>query len=817
MKTGSRSAIATAVLCLLFCAAARASEQVSLVSLDATRTSTGAQLDIRTSAPANLKVDRFALGDYIFVWAPEFSGPPGADSIPLELDKPDLGGFVSSVSLARDGRRNGIKIVLGPAARRQGAFLMQDGSQATLIIPSNDRVANAAEALAGPATDAPAETASAQIPAVPPAPASWTEESPEVSQDESSDSAGGAFFIPRGAGQVGIGDSAQSAEPSDADITAVEDAAAPLVGAEQTADQPEEVQIDARPTSLANVFNPAANALADQPAVNYQIVKTDGLTMSPVMPPRDEDSDKNAANQAKEAERPAGPAEAAEPAAQPSGSTYKYSGVPPGRKASNPLGTSGANAAYNPYLADAMLSTGEMPAAPLVGKDSLNGVMIELFEIVNTPLDQALTLLVAPTEFNIIVDASISSNLVSLSFKESKTDLRSALDLLTRTYGLDYVVEANTIVVAPKEKVAKELAQRENRLYVLSYSDPKRVKSILDKLGIVPADQIVVYGGEDFSDGAGAKSGGGSAGGGALGGLLGAAGGGGSDEGGDSAGVKGFTTGQAAREIQSNLSSTPPNSIMVNGTKEQLDKIDEVIKTIDRRPKVIELEVRVCEATQTALSDLGIVAQDPLGSGQSQGVTETWSESPDNNRFEAFSLSSMLRSGLSLTARLNTLQEEGKLETLAQPVLSTVEDKQANYFAGERIPYVKSISVTNNTVTQTVEFLDVGITLAFKPRLDADGSLTIQVEPTISSLIEFVDLTSNTQAPRTLSRNVQAMVRVHDCEPFVLAGLITTREKETMSKIPILADLPLVGRMFRNKNKDNQRTEVIVIVTPHVK
>src|SRR5690606_32982766 len=101
------------------------------------------------------------------------------------------------------------------------------------------------------------------------------------------------------------------------------------------------------------------------------------------------------------------------------------------------------------------------------------------FQIVDTPLDQAFTLLFQQTDYNVIVDASVGSeNTVSLSFKDGTTNLREALDLMTRTYNLEYVVNANTVVIASKEKMYSGLIDFETRVFVLSYADPKNVKDI---------------------------------------------------------------------------------------------------------------------------------------------------------------------------------------------------------------------------------------------------------------------------------------------------------------------------------------------------
>jgi len=199
------------------------------------------------------------------------------------------------------------------------------------------------------------------------------------------------------------------------------------------------------------------------------------------------------------------------------------------------------------------------------GKDALKNIKIDFYDTLGTPLDQALTLLIEPTGYNVIIDSSVGSNLVSLSFKDSRTDLKSALDLITRTYGLDYVVESGTIVVADKEKVHGQLIDFEYRVFTLSYADPMAVKQALVTTGLLGEDAVEIYGGEAaYAEVNGSTE------------LSASTS---SDSGG----------GVEVKRIESNLSSTPPNSLLVKAMPEAMPQIQDVINRLDRRPQTIQL------------------------------------------------------------------------------------------------------------------------------------------------------------------------------------------------------------------------------------
>ncbi|MDQ3024698.1 MAG: type II and III secretion system protein, partial [bacterium] len=133
-------------------------------------------------------------------------------------------------------------------------------------------------------------------------------------------------------------------------------------------------------------------------------------------------------------------------------------------------------------------------------------------------------------------------------------------------------------------------------------------------------------------------------------------------------------------------------------------------------------------------------------------------------------------------------------------------------------PYIAepAVSTGSNFQAAKVKFINIGVTLSFKPRLDRDGLITIDANPSISSLVEFLDLGSGATAPQVQNRQLRTTIRVHDGETFSLAGLITETERKTTIKTPLLGDIPLIGQFFRSKRKDRERTEIIVLVTPRI-
>lgn len=801
MNRAGRVLLVAAVLlagCVCF---SLADDAVSLSGISASRQGETAVIELHTTGAPGFRIDHFTLGNWLTVWSQGFLAGNGVTEIPLSFDRPELADIVTAASLVNENRRSGVRLYLGPRADKRGAFLLPDGDVTRVYIPALAELAAAGPDAAGSATAdaAPAEAPAAAGDAAPEAASSDATQAPPA--EASSDAVQAA---PEPAPDAEAG--SQPTEvlspvaPSAEDLAQVADAVRSAVGRDSSAEAKGSTAAD----NTMSFFIPRhTDGQAVVPASQNKPLTADAQVSYQVAP---EQQGGGGAGQA--------PPESTEPPPATTPEELKQQaermseGVQKGgASAEKPMAPSGlrtpAGSFYSPRQAQADVTSGapETGAAPASGKDALSAIRINLFEILGTPLDQALTLLVAPTDYNIIVDSSVGENTVSLSFKEGRTDLKSALDLLTRTYGLEYIVQSGTIVVAAKDKINGQLVDFQTRVFVLSYADPKSVKDILVNTQQLSKDQVEIYQGEQTYPAVSDST--------QLSQVS--AGGGGGDGGGGGGGGGG-----QIKQIQTNLSSSPRNALLVKAVPSQMEQIAQVIAILDRKPKLIELEVRVCEAQERALKNLGISVQSNE-TGTPTGINSTWTEQANEaSKFEAFSVGSFQRSPLAFLATLNSQIQDRSVSVLAQPTLSTVEGKQAIYFAGESVPYISRVTTTNTGTQVEVSFLNIGVTLNFKPRLDADGKLTIDVNPIVSSLLEFRQIGQLMEAPRTSERQLATTVRVADQEPFVLAGLISEDERKTVTKVPLLGDMPLVGKLFRNTNRDGQRTEIIIVVVPHI-
>jgi type IV pilus assembly protein PilQ len=162
-----------------------------------------------------------------------------------------------------------------------------------------------------------------------------------------------------------------------------------------------------------------------------------------------------------------------------------------------------------------------------------------------------------------------------------------------------------------------------------------------------------------------------------------------------------------------------------------------------------------------------------------------------------------------VNVRLNALVSNGHAQILATPKLVTINNKEANLTIGETYPIVYSTSVLGG---QNVQYVDIGVHLRLTPTIGTDGSVTAELHPEYSELVGF----TSTGYPIVANRKIDSTLRVHDNETIVLGGLLRETSSETISKVPGLSAIPLIGGLFKNKQTAHERDEIVFLITPHV-
>jgi pilus assembly protein CpaC len=171
---------------------------------------------------------------------------------------------------------------------------------------------------------------------------------------------------------------------------------------------------------------------------------------------------------------------------------------------------------------------------------------------------------------------------------------------------------------------------------------------------------------------------------------------------------------------------------------------------------------------------------------------------------------------LNLGAFIKALQNENILQVLAEPNLVTSDGKEANFLVGGEFP-VPVLQGGANSGAVTVQFREFGIRLNFTPQITGNNTIRMSLRQEVSTL-DYTNAVSinGFTIPALSNRRAETTVELGDGQSFVVAGLVNNQERNTLSKIPMLANLPILGALFKSKDEVQQRQELIMIVTPEI-
>jgi pilus assembly protein CpaC len=229
-----------------------------------------------------------------------------------------------------------------------------------------------------------------------------------------------------------------------------------------------------------------------------------------------------------------------------------------------------------------------------------------------------------------------------------------------------------------------------------------------------------------------------------------------------------------------------------------------------RAAQQVMLEVRIIEASRSALKDFGVntsVTNNSgivFGSGTGLiGVNASQGTLALTTNVGPTSIEMVLRA----------LEEKGVIRTLARPNLAAISGEEATFLAGGEFPY----PVPTGQGDITIEFKPFGVNLKFTPVVQDGGLIRLKVSPEVSQLDTRQSLRlSGVEVPSLLVRRASTTIELKDGETFAIAGLFQQDYANTVRQIPWAGDVPVLGALFRSSRWKKQETELLILVTPRL-
>ncbi len=243
--------------------------------------------------------------------------------------------------------------------------------------------------------------------------------------------------------------------------------------------------------------------------------------------------------------------------------------------------------------------------------------------------------------------------------------------------------------------------------------------------------------------------------------------------------------------------------------------------------KQVQLKLRIVEVDRTRLEQFGInfftggrtsaststqqftssVATGGSGGGSSVTVSDPLNIFLFNNK-------------LNLGVTVKDLEEKQILQVLAEPTLTTLSGLTARFLSGGEFPFPVvqgSGGGPGSTAAISIQFRPYGVKVEFTPTVNPDGSIRLKLSPEVSTLDYSNSVTiSGFTVPALSTRRAETEVEIKDGQSFVVSGLLDHRTTEIMSKVPGIANVPILGQLFRSKNFNHSVVELVILVTATV-
>ena len=253
------------------------------------------------------------------------------------------------------------------------------------------------------------------------------------------------------------------------------------------------------------------------------------------------------------------------------------------------------------------------------------------------------------------------------------------------------------------------------------------------------------------------------------------------------------------------------NLLIVRDSPEAIRLAEKLVALHDVPESEVMLEVEILEVKRTRLLDLGIRWPDQLNLSPLPAASGGVLTLDDLRGLNSSRIAASIG-----PVSINARKTDTDANILANPRIRVRNREKAKILIGERVPNITATSTSTGFVAESVNYVDVGLKLDVEPTIYLDGEVAIKVALEVSNIISQLQTKSGTVAYQIGTRTAQTVLRLKDGENQVLAGLINDEDRRSANKVPMLGDVPIVGRLFGNQADDGSKTEIVLSITPRI-
>lgn len=243
------------------------------------------------------------------------------------------------------------------------------------------------------------------------------------------------------------------------------------------------------------------------------------------------------------------------------------------------------------------------------------------------------------------------------------------------------------------------------------------------------------------------------------------------------------------------------NEVIMHLTSGEKRRVETLIKAIDKEPKQVQLEAIVIAMEQSYAKEQGIRWSWLSLTGHGEDKTNsygavTFGKTTGGDAYKFF-----------MKPELSLMESSGKAALIAKPSIMALNGETAHILIGERIPVIEESEI-NGERKRSIRYEEVGIKLNYTPIITADGGVDAKIHAEVSTPI----MVSEMKAYKISTRQAHTRVKLQPGEVLVIGGLMDNRDQHQIQKVPILGDIPLLGKLFRHSRKTKDSIEMLILV-----
>ncbi len=264
------------------------------------------------------------------------------------------------------------------------------------------------------------------------------------------------------------------------------------------------------------------------------------------------------------------------------------------------------------------------------------------------------------------------------------------------------------------------------------------------------------------------------------------------------------------------------NALIISSTAAQIEEFTQLISQLDIERRQVFVKVQIYEISQNAVDQAGIKWGLAAGYADSVSVLTSNVNMGGSSLVLPSVLSDVIKfdattKGLAIGATIDLLKSEGGVNTISEPNLLSVNNKKSTIYVGKTQSILTSSSTgdsTTDTTRNNYTREDIGMTLEITPQIADKDKVVLKIVATV----EDVDAASGSTAdkPTTTKRKVETNAIVRNEESIILGGMIRDNFNSSESKVPLLGDIPFLGKLFRHKSEVHDKITLVMIITPYI-